>query len=167
MERDNDKELTVEERLGLIEDAFESIVLIVSGDRSEQALDKVKAWYKAYKERMRKARMDRALREMCDEVKNDPWFALRDGKLPQLEQRCNYHKCKHTRIVKAEDVKDMTDDELMTEREYWCCKSCFLDWEAFENLFYEWPEYEAGKISEAKWKSMVRKAETAHLRLPH
>jgi hypothetical protein len=164
MEPQNKKELSVEERLGLLEDAFESIV---SGDRSEQALDKVKAWYKAYKERMRKAQMDNALREMIDEVGNDPWFALRDGKLPQMEQGCSYHKCNHTRIVKPDDVKGMTDEELMAE-ECWCCSlSCQVRWAAWENLLQEWPKREAGQIPEAEWKRMVREAETAHLRLPH
>ena len=164
MEPRNKKELTVEQRLGLLEDAFESIV---SGDRSDQALDKVKAWYKAYRERVRKAQMDNALREMREEFKRDPWFALRDGKLPQLEQRCNYQKCDRTRIVKAEHVQGMTDDELMAEECWCCCTSCSVRWAAYERLSGLWGAYEAGQIPEAEWKRMVRDAETAHLRLAH
>ncbi len=156
----------IKERVDRLEDAVNDILEMLI-HKSDPDLAGIKAWWKAYRERKRKEQMDKALEEMRREKYEDPWLAVDSMTDEQLEeclmQKCEYDECKNTRTLKLLDIRNMSWEEREEEMMYWCSKSCFARWRAFEDLYQDWPLKETGKISDEDWKRRVKKARSAHL----
>ena len=161
-------EQTLEKRMDRLEDAVNDILEMLI-TKSDPDLTGINVWWKAYREYKRKIHMDKAIDKMRRETEADPWLnvdTMTDQELERsIVQRCNYHECTATRTLKLRDIKNMSVEERETEREYWCSKSCFARWKAFEDLYQDWPFKEAGQISDEEWNRRWKKAKSAHLEI--